>query len=78
MVFCNVEHCMCDIGGQCSMYHNPSPHGTSRTSTYPYEGIACGYKLELKGSPFDCVCDLPNCVNTWVGKIDTLCQWIPL
>jgi len=43
MVFCNVEHCMWDIGGQWSMYHNPSPHGTYGTSTHPYEGIVCEY-----------------------------------
>jgi hypothetical protein len=55
---------MCDVGGQCFIYHNPSPHGVSRTSTHPSKGIVCGYWLKLKGSPFDYTRDLANYVLT--------------
>jgi hypothetical protein len=43
MVFCNVEHHTCDVGGQCFMCHNPSPQGAFKTSTHPSKGNVHGH-----------------------------------
>jgi hypothetical protein len=68
MVFYNVEHCMCDIGGnvQC-------PHGIFQNLNTSIIGNCVWILIRTKGKPFGLHMQLAKMrVNMWVGEIDTI------